>query len=424
MANHSSQLFQTFIKYTEILIVDRNVSSVNRLIKILVDLGAKRASITSCSTVDEALKVSREKRLGIVISEYEVGGGSGFDLLRRIRNESKVKEISLILLTSNHSQMAVATGAEEDIDSYILKPYTVQTIMDILTNTISEKLEPSPYVQLIEKAKAEILTQNYEAAVKFLKEAKGLHAKPSLALFYLGQVELLLNKNDEAQNKLTEGLVYNEIHFKCLWSLYLLLEDAGKSSEAYVILKKIVRTFPADEGRLMRAIRLAVSTQNTDDIPDFYTIFTALDQRTDTLIRHISAGLYISGKVYLKNGNRETGVRCFENITIAGAHFTHILGASVSLLVSHDMAPEAETLLRKFPVEAKGKEDYLVADYILSSRLLDTGALVKAGLNLYNNQIRNQRCLEILLEAMALMGCKDSQMAPIQKDLNKMLSAV
>lgn len=417
MANHSSQLFQTFIKHTEILIVDRNVSSVNRLVKILVDLGAKRGSITNCATFDEALQVSREKRLGIVISEYEVGGGSGFDLLRRIRSQSKVREISLILLTSNHSQMAVATSAEEDIDSYILKPFTIQSIKDILTNTISEKLEPSPYVQLIEKAKAEILTQNYDAAVKFLKEAKGLHAKPSLALFYLGQVELLLNKNDEAQSKLTEGLVYNEIHFKCLWSLYLLLESGGKHSEAYLILKKIVHTFPADEGRLMRAIRLAISTENTEDISDFYTIFTSLDKRTDTLVRHISAGLYISGKVHLKNGNRDSGVRCFENITIAGAHFTHILGASVSLLVSHDMAPEAETLLRRFPVEAKDKSDYLVADYILSSKLLDTGALVKAGLNLYNNQIRDQRCMEILLAAMEHMGCKESQMAPIRNDL-------
>src|SRR5690606_9220694 len=111
-------------------------------------------------------------------------GGSGFDLFKFIRDKYPLrKDLCLILVTSNITQAAVAKAAEEDVDSFIIKPYTIQGIKENLVATIINKIAPSPYVIKVEEGKELLKNKNYTDAIDVLKEALKLHPKPSLALF-------------------------------------------------------------------------------------------------------------------------------------------------------------------------------------------------------------------------------------------------
>lgn len=62
------------------------------------------------------------------------------------------------------------------------------------------------------------------------------------------------------------GLRYNEIHFKCLVSLFDILMDQKKFVEAYDIVKKIADYFPKELSRRGSVIHLAVITKNYEDM--------------------------------------------------------------------------------------------------------------------------------------------------------------
>jgi response regulator of citrate/malate metabolism len=89
--------------------------------------------IHTAGSLGEAETIVKEKNIGIVLSDYFIAGGSGFDLFKIIREKlPKNKELCLILVTANISQTAVAKAAEEDVDSFIIKPYTIQSIQESL----------------------------------------------------------------------------------------------------------------------------------------------------------------------------------------------------------------------------------------------------------------------------------------------------
>jgi DNA-binding NtrC family response regulator len=200
------EVFKQFLEENEVLIVDKNPSSRNRLLKTIYDLGAKRHMIHTTGNLSEAQEVIATKKIGIVLSDYFIGGGSGFDLFKIIRDKDPGnKNLCLVLVTSNISQTAVAKAAEEDVDSFIIKPYTIQSIQENLISTVVAKIRPSDYIQKIEEGKDLIAAGNYTEALSVLKVAMNMHPKPALALFYIGQAEYLKNHVNEASFAFSSG---------------------------------------------------------------------------------------------------------------------------------------------------------------------------------------------------------------------------
>src|SRR5665647_1162993 len=137
-------IFKEYIDKNDVLVVDKNPSSRSRLLKIMVDLGCKRHMVHTAGTLQEASDLISAKKIGIVLSDYYIGGGSGFDLFKFIREKNPTaKDLSFILVTSNISQTAVAKAAEEDVDSFVIKPYTLQSIQENLISTVCTKVKPS-----------------------------------------------------------------------------------------------------------------------------------------------------------------------------------------------------------------------------------------------------------------------------------------
>jgi len=417
------EIFKSFINTHDVLIVDKNASSRNRLLKTVCDLGCKRNSVHTCGTMIEAEEIINTKRVGIVLSDYLIGGGSGFDLFKMVRakNSPEQKDLCLILVTSNISQTAVAKAAEEDVDSFIIKPYTIQSIQENLLNTISSKIQPSPYIVKIEEAKAQLYAGNYEDATKILNIATKLHPKPALALFYIGQTELLKSKLSQAEGSYSKGLSFNNIHYKCLIGLYELFMNQNKFHEAYQVVKKIAKYFPANPDRLAQVVRLTIQTGNFEDMQDYYEIFTQLDDRTSQMTNYMGAGMYISGKHCFINNKVDTGMKFFENIAVSCSEHTKFIRALISVMVEHDKAEDAMKYLSRFPAGTDKQPDYLISDFLISSKLIDNpGALVKTGLDLYNQNIRDYQVMTALIEAMEKSGHKLEKLQEFHQEMKKL----
>lgn len=419
------EVFKKFMEVSEILVVDKNPGSRSRLLKIVTDLGAKRHLIHTAGSLIEASDILDSKKITLVLSDYIIAGGSGFDLFKMIREQQpNNKKLCLVLVTSNISQTAVAKAAEEDVDSFIIKPYTLQSIHENLISTIMAKIQPSEYVQKIDAAKKHIKAGELNEAETLLKTAMGLNPKPALALFYLGQVEYMRQFVDKAQGSYQEGLSFNTIHFKCLVGLYELFMKDNKFTEAYQIVKKISKYFPANPDRLTQIVRLAIRTENYRDMQFYYEVFTSLDERPSILTNYIGAGLFISGKYLLNNGDTEAAVQYFDNIAVSCSEYTKFLRAIITFLSERDMAKDAENYLSRFPISAKNEDDYIISDFLLSAKMgYEPSKVVKLGLDVYNRKIRDVEVMKALIKAMEMNGYKQEKLAKYQAELDALMAA-
>lgn len=413
------EIFKKFLETNEVLVVDKNQSSRNRLVKTILDLGGKKELLHSSNNLVEAGEIIKNKNIGIVLSDYYIGGGSGFDLFKMVREKlPKNKDLCLILVTSNISQTAVAKAAEGDVDSFIIKPYTIQSIQDNLVSTVAAKVEPSEYMKKVETGKLYIRSKIYDEALVVLNEAVSLHPKPSLAMFYIGQAEYYKKQIKVAQDSYNGGLNFNSIHFKCLIGLFDLFFERGQFVEAYEIVKKIARYFPANPDRLAQIVRLAIRTGNYSDMQYYYEIFTSLDDRDNVLINYMGAGMYIAGKHHLRTENPELALQYFDNISISCSDYTKFTRAIISVLVEFNMYQEAEKYMNRFPPGSKEHDDYLISKFLISSKKSpEPGSIIKMGLELYNRQIRDFACMQILLSAMKMKGYKTEKIAPYEAEL-------
>lgn len=412
-------VFKQFLEGNEVLIVDKNPSSRNRLLKTVFELGAQRHHIHTCGNLMEAEYFITTHNIGVVLSDYYIGGGSGFDLFKMVRAKyPEKKDLCLVLVTSNISQTAVAKAAEEDVDSFIIKPYTIQSIQENLTSTIMQKIQPSDYLIKVEEGKALIKSGKFNEAIDKLKEASRFHTKPALALFYIGQAEYVKNRLAEATSSYNEGLNFNSIHYKCLIGLYEIFMREEKFNEAYTVVKKIAKFFPANPDRLSQIVRLAIRTGNFQDMQSYYEIFTSLEERGEILTNYIGSGMFIAGKYHLLHQDPDTAIQYFENIAVSCSEYTKFLRAIIDLLVEHQMPDEAEKYLQRFPAGSIDKEDFLVSNYLVESKKnKDVGIIIKNGLDLYNKKIRDFSCMKTLMEAMSKNGYNEDKLAPYKAEM-------
>lgn len=420
---NKNEVLKEFLETNEVLIVDKNPPSRNRLLKIIYDLGAKRHMIHTASGMEEAESICETKKIGIVLSEYFILGGSGFDLFNLIRRKNPSEELCLILVTSNISETAVARAAEEDVDSFVIKPYTIQGIRENLAATIFHKVKPSEYFVKIKEAKKLIEKQEFDSAIAILKEAKKLHGEPALALFYIGQAEYLKRLVNDAAISYNEGLEINDIHFKCLIGLYELLMQQENFEAAYEVVRKIARFFPANPNRLGEIIRLAIKTNNFEDMNLYYEIYTSLEDRAEVLTNYVGAGLFVGGKYYLRESQKDKALAYFDNIAVSCSRFPKFIRAIISLLVENNMASEAEKYLLRFPAGTMDSPDYLISDFLILSRMsLDKVQIVRRGMDLYNQKIKDPMTLRILLEAMKEINFNQTLIEAVQLDVDSLQS--
>jgi two-component system chemotaxis response regulator CheY len=357
--NKDAEVFKKYLQNKKILVVDPSSSARGGIFKIFNDLGAKTSQIVLANNYVTAEEEIKTHKPDIVMAEYDLGKSCGLELLQQQRaNNPDSKTCLFVLLTGNTSQSAVARSAEEDIDAYILKPFTPEVLRRTLMTTAIAKIKPSEYNIKIDAAKALLAENKLDDAEKLLNEAVPMDPKPSLALYYLGQVKFLREMMDQAEGSYKTGLSFNKIHYKCLVGLYEMLMSSKKHADAYEVVKRVCQYFPANPKRLAEVLRLAIMNQKYEDVEKYYSVFCNIDERSDILIRYVCAALVVCGKYYLQTNNRTRAFELFQKAAVTSAGRTNILKEIVQSLVDFELAKEAADFLGRFPAEAQGAAEY------------------------------------------------------------------
>lgn len=401
MENGADKNADTFKKYLggkKILVVDPSASSRTGIFKIFSDMGAKTNQVILVNNYHSAEEEIRKHKPEIVIAEYDLGKQCGLELLQKQREQNPdSKKMLFLLVTGNSSQAAVARSAEEDIDGFVLKPFTPEVLRRTIMMTAINKIKPPAYNVKIDEAKGLLAANDLDGAEKLLNEALELDPKPSLALYYLGQVKFLRQLAAESEGAYKTGLGFNKIHYKCMVGLYEIMMKGQKHKDAYEVVKRISQYFPANPKRLSEVLRLAIINEKYEDVEKYYQIFTNIDERSETLIKYICAALVVCGKYYLQTSNRSRAFELFQKATATSAGRTNIIREVVLSLIEHKLSKEASEFLARFPAEAQSGEEYHLLRFQILNLTGSASAVIALGKELMGKGFVNESLYEIMI---------------------------
>ncbi len=355
----------TYLSGRRVLVADPNAASRAGLAKAMIGFGAKSSSVDIVGDAADARVLLRSKKPDVLVCEYALGSVSGLELAQDMAAYADPSQKLFVLVTSNTSQSLVAQAAEEDVDLYLLKPYTLKTLSDSLGRIVGAKMNPSEYTQAIQAGKRHLASAKPEEAIAEFMRAERLNEKPSLALYYRGQAELYKKLVDEAIGSFTQGLKYNEMHYKCITGLFDVLYGQKRHQDAYEVVKRIAKYFPANPKRLSQVLQLAIQTGNIDDVESYYAGFQEIETRSDELVRYVCAALVVCGKQYFRTGRPEKAVDMLQKATVSAAGKPQVLREIVVTLAENGKLPEAQAALSRFPSNMRNDINYHMASFLL-----------------------------------------------------------
>jgi two-component system chemotaxis response regulator CheY len=118
------------------LIVD-DFSTMRRIVRgLLKEIGYQDADEAEDGAV--ALNKLRNGRFDFVVSDINMPNMNGFQLLKEIKTDEKLKHIPVLMVTAEARKEDIVLAAQSGAAGYIVKPFTKATLEDKLVNIIKK----------------------------------------------------------------------------------------------------------------------------------------------------------------------------------------------------------------------------------------------------------------------------------------------
>ncbi|MBL9096533.1 MAG: chemotaxis response regulator CheY [Alphaproteobacteria bacterium] len=121
----------------KVLVVD-DYSTMRRIIRnLLTQIGY--SEIDEAADGNEALQKLRAVHYGLVISDWNMEPMTGFDLLKQVRADDKLKTTPFIMVTAESKTENVVAAKQAGVDNYIVKPFNATTLQQKINSVIGTK---------------------------------------------------------------------------------------------------------------------------------------------------------------------------------------------------------------------------------------------------------------------------------------------
>ena len=93
--------------------------------------------VITCSNAEDAIRFAYELHPSLVFTDIVMPGMSGFELCRFLKNDRRTKDIYVVIVSALSREVDYEMSLEVGADDYITKPVKLQSIKQVLKNTIS-----------------------------------------------------------------------------------------------------------------------------------------------------------------------------------------------------------------------------------------------------------------------------------------------
>lgn len=109
-----------------ILVVDDYKTMIRIMRNLLKQIGYEDVDEAADGT--EALAKMRQKKYGLVISDWNMEPMTGYELLKEVRSDNQLAKTPFIMVTAESKTENVIAAKKAGVNNYIVKPFNAQTL--------------------------------------------------------------------------------------------------------------------------------------------------------------------------------------------------------------------------------------------------------------------------------------------------------
>jgi two-component system chemotaxis response regulator CheY len=122
-----------------VLVAEDNPNLRQVLVNIVKKIGYQ--NVLEAEDGEIAWQYIQRGGVGIVLTDWAMPGLDGMQLLKKLRSDkSPTPDIPFLMITAADTKNAILSAGKEGVDAYIIKPFSVNTIVE----KIKEAFEKRP----------------------------------------------------------------------------------------------------------------------------------------------------------------------------------------------------------------------------------------------------------------------------------------
>ncbi len=396
LADHMSQ--------QRYLLIEPLVGFAMSLKACLQSLGVPSNQIWMASKLSLARTLFQEHRPNVLITEFNLDRGTATELIDLL--ESRFSETErLVLITGHQPEIpAIADSAEDRIDGYLVKPYSIETFRGQILKSFIQKLGPSTYVQKIRAAEQLLSIDNLENAISLLDEAKSLDPKPARACFLKGSIRERQSRDEEALLEYRAARSFQPLHYKTLVSEFNLLIRFDRFEEASSLAIDLRTHFPVDANLLAQFFKCALRNDNLIELKALYQTYRELELRSPTLNDVAEDAFFRAGLRLVKRGRSTEAMEYFELGITTSCHSFRYLEKIINVLLQANASHHAAFVLDKVSPEDTSEASFHRLSFLVHQKTMTNEELLNRGRHLIFSGMGSPDIFRVVVKLFAEAG--------------------
>ena len=407
-AKDISRQLQAFVQGKRVLIVDPNPGIRAIVINIFKQFGSRPGDIHQVADYDSAVALIQKTKPQILVCDYLIGQHSGLGLLMLRNRELQDASGTLsVIITANSQESSIVAAAEGDVDCYILKPFTANSVTGQICRAILEKARPGPYRKAIDLGRVLAAKQEFRKAEQVFRGALELHPKPVLAHYNLGRIHAIQREYEKACDAYRKGLGLWPRHYRCLIGLFDVQLNSGKKAEAFDTGREILACYPVSPHRLEQMLGLAMDCRKFEDLEHLYDHYLELDHRGESLTRRMIEGLELAGRAALEERQPERAATFFRKAMVSSGRSVLVLRDIITALIEKGFPAQSAEFFKEYPQSEKNSPEFRALDYLLLDHTGTAAQVFEQGMRLVKDGVHDPLVYRILIRRALELGKQD-----------------
>lgn len=302
------ELSEYFASKKALVLDDKRVFR-NLCVEALVEVGVPKKNIQAEKSYNHALSYIEEHKPEIIITNFEIHDYFGLDMspLQLEYSDTTLDKI-FFMLAEDAKKAAIADAAEEEVDGFLLKPFTAEDMVTYLTKVAKRKIDPPESIECLIKVKQYLKDKNFTQAATLVLASKIIHSEMPLFNYFAGEMYRLQGDLDQALAEYEAGLETMPIHYKCLQGQFKVFKELKSKEKAFSVIETISRYFPLTPLLLREAFVFSILSNSHEKVDHFFDLYLKLPRKSKELKKVVSASLMTAGKILIKDNGKDATV--------------------------------------------------------------------------------------------------------------------
>lgn len=242
----------------QIMLVDDKTNMRRTMKNLLRRIGFSK--FIEAEDGDTALTKIRAEKPDIVLCDWNMPRMSGIEVLRAVRDNDELADIPFIIVTAEMDEATVAEAGEQDVDAYILKPFTPGLIQDKLEAVMDARNTPSPIDTHLNLADVYLKSKQFNQAFSEYQKALKINNKSPRVLFAIGRLREIQDNLPKAKDYYLSAVKLSPQFLKAHEALAAIYRRLGDERAALNHLQTAVKISPKNVDRQLNLGKALLSS--------------------------------------------------------------------------------------------------------------------------------------------------------------------